>query len=102
MDPTNQKANANLEALEKHATNSSLVENSLDQTGASTSSDFQNVGEDEVMEVQPDVEAVERLPSIEEEADADGWEVTDTVPTEQATTGTNREPNEQVDTEAAE
>lgn len=88
MDPTNHKANAHLEALEKNTTNSTLVESSIDQTaGASTSAETENAGEDEPMEAQP--EGALRLASIEEEGEPEGWaDVTD-VPAGASTSAEN-------------
>lgn len=98
MDPTNHKANAHLEALEKHSTNTPLVESSFDQTGASTSAELENAVEDEVMEVQQEPESVERLPSIEEEGETEGWADVVDVQTERSNTADTAEPTEQGDT----
>lgn len=94
MDPTNHKANAHLEALEKNTTNSTLVESSIDQTaGASTSAETENVGEDEPMEVQP--EGTLRLASIEEEeGEPEGWADVIDVPTGASTSAENENAGE--------
>lgn len=88
MEPTNHKANAHLEALEKNTTNSTLVESSIEQTaGASTSAETENAGEDEPMEVQP--EGALRLASIEEEGEPEGWADIIDVPTGASTAAAN-------------
>lgn len=88
MEPTNHKANAHLEALEKNTTNSTLVESSIDQTaGASTSVEMENAGEDEPMDGQ--AEGALRLASIEEEGEPEGWADVIDVPTGTSTSAAN-------------
>lgn len=94
MDPSNEKATAHLEALEKQATNSPLVESTINQAGASTSSDLRNATQD-AMEVQADAEGGERLPSIEEEAEAEGWVESVNVATQSGGLREAGDPNEQ-------